>query len=288
MRLNTPDEASILIGIALTEQSFHERAHTSDWLSRFSEPRAADNYWHDVYLPLVVEPIEDLVKKAKSLGARIAEGTLSALAQATAQSNVVIIMAHWRDFHIESEDLTCTGVDDWRRRALLHPSPLSQWVAARLGQGVSSIAEILNGSLEVEFPPDDGKPREPRVVESLTIRAARRRDELDSIFEEMIKPGNRLELLDGLHSKEEIENAIAKDFNGVLDFAACTSTFLGDYVTRTRQHRLRVVQAPNTIEFVASAPIVGTTLDLLASGLFSYQEAATQARRLWELTICAQ
>ena len=103
----------------------------------------------------------------------------------------------------------------------------------------------------------------------------------------MIRPGNRLELLDGLHRKEAFEEAVAPDFDGVLDFAACTSTILADYVAHRRNNRVRLVQAPNTIEFVATAPIVASTLELLAQGPFSYQEARTHARQLWDGVECA-
>jgi hypothetical protein len=102
----------------------------------------------------------------------------------------------------------------------------------------------------------------------------------------MIRPGNRLELLDGLHSKESFEAAVAPEFEGVLDFAACTSTILADYVEHRRRNRLRTVQAPNPIEFVASAPIIEGTLELFARGPFSYQEARTHARELWEGAVC--
>jgi hypothetical protein len=282
MPLNTPDEVAILIGVALTEQGFLDRVKTSDWLSRFCDPEAAANYWLDVYQPLVVDPIEELIATAQSLRARIEAATLEALREVTLHSRVVVVLAHWRDSPIEREDIFSEGSEAWGERAAAEGSALARWITDRLGH--SPIEEILNESLHAELPPENTS--QTRVVESARVRASRRRDELDRIFVGMLRPGNRLELLDGLHPKEAVESAIAVDFEGVLDFTSCTSTYLADYVSRARKRKIRIVEAPNPIEFVASAPIIATTLELLSEGLFSYQEAATEAKRLWEEAVC--
>jgi hypothetical protein len=289
MRPNTPGEVSILIGVALTEEDFCDQVRTSDWLNRFAEPEVAANYWRDEYLPFVVKPIEELIGKARMLGAKMAQGTLPELKRASAQSKVVVVMAHWKDSHVEFDDLT-SGVprEVWRQRASQHSSSIAQWLAAKFGEkGTSAIDEILGESLNIELPEDTESPHLTRICESEVSRAARRRQELDSIFQEMIRPGNRLELLDGLHPKEAVEAMVAPHFDGVIDFAACTSTILADYVAHRRRNRVSLVQAPNAIEFVATAQIVASTLELLARGPFSYQEARTHARGLWEGAVCA-
>jgi hypothetical protein len=304
MRPNTPDEVSLLIGIALTEAGFHERVKTSDWLNRFGEPETAEAYWRDIYLPLIVEPMQELVAKANKLKVQVTDGTLSEVACATNHSSVVIVMAHWRDSHVEFDDLAAgLSREAWRERSLRHSSPLARWLTTRLEEKPSSplirwlpalgkkrldpVDQILRKALIVELPEEAAGPQPALIRESPMTRAARRRAEIDSIFDGMIRPGNRLELLDGLHSKEVFEAAIAPDFDGVIDFAACTSTILADYVAHRRRNRLRLVQAPNPIEFVGTAPIVAGTLELLAGGLFSYQEARTNARALWEGAACA-
>jgi hypothetical protein len=224
--------------------------------------------------------MQELVEKAKSLGAYVVNGDLDAAAQASKESKVIVVMAHGRNSEVAFEDLASGhSRQDWRRRALQRSSPLAQWVAVRLGQEALSIVDVFNESLKAELPDEPDGSKEIIVRESDITCKARRREVLDSIFIEMIRPGNRLELLDGLHSKEVFEAAIAADFAGVLDFTACTSTILADYVARRRKYHVRTVQAPCEIQFVAAAPIVGGTLELLASGLYSYQDAHTLALR---------
>lgn len=286
MQQHTPDEVSILIAVPLTEAEFRLRVRTSDWLSRFSDPEIATHYWRDEYVPFVLEPLKDLLKKAESLRTKVEDATLAALTRATTGSPVVVVMAHWKDSQVEFDDLSFGLVGEmFRERVSRFSSPLAQWLAAKFGEpGGLATEDILDLSLRIELP-EEGKQMS-MIRESPISRAARRRDELDSIFEGMIRPGNRLELVDGLHSKEAFEAAIATDFSGVLDFAACDSTILADYVSHRRRRRFGTVQAPTAIEFVATAPIVATTLELLASGPFSYQEARTHARTLWEGVAC--
>ena len=46
--------------------------------------------------------------------------------------------------------------------------------------------------------------------------------------------------------------------------------------------RIGTVQSPQPIEFVQNAPVVATTLELLDTGRFSYLEARTHAKLLWD------
>jgi hypothetical protein len=265
----------------------------------------ASAYWQDIYLPLIVKPIEELVSKANSLGTQVRPGTLNQLTSATERSSVVIVIAHWRDSQVDFDDLT-VGLprDAWRDRSLKYGSPLAGWLASRLEIKPSplltgwfspflskkqpdSVDKVLREALQVELPEEDQGSHLTRVRESSVTRAARRRTELDLIFDGMIRPGNRLELLDGLHAKEDVEEAVASDFVGVLDFASCSSTILADYLGRKRKNKIRLVQAQNPIEFVGTAPILASTLELLSGGLFSYQEARLYATALWEGGVCA-
>ena len=308
---NTPDQVSILIGVPLTRSDYNRRTHTSDWLSQYrDEADARESYWKEVYLPKIAEPLLELREKALSLGVHVATGTLAELARVTELSRVVVMMAHWKDSTVLSEDLM--GPKErgpWLARCSHHSSPLAQWLAAHLQperesptrswtkltpwalsarkKQELSVRDLLKQSLTIELAEENPSTGTVQIREAMTTRVARRREELDSIFTGLIRPGNRLELLDGLHSKETLEQWIAPTFDGVLDLASCTSTVLADYVSRRRKRRVRLIIAPNPIEFVATAPIVGSTLDLLAAGNFSYQEARANAGKFWEGAACA-
>jgi hypothetical protein len=306
---NTPKQVSILTGIPLTKKEYDERIPSSDWLGHYhGQPQAAASNWRKVYSPEIAVPMLELREKALSLGARVTRATLAELARSTASSCVVVVMTHWKDGTVLSED--CNGVkerDPWLARCSGYASPLARWLAARLqperrtegwAQRVLaalsrrkkqelSVHQILEQSVTVELPEENPPPEFIQVRESMVTRAARRREELDSMFAGMIRPGNRLEMWDGSHSKETLEQWISPGFEGVLDLANCTSTILADYVSGRRKRRLRLVIAPYPIKFVATAPIVGSTLDLLATGNFSYQEARAGARKLWEGASCA-
>lgn len=275
MRPNTPADVSILVGMPLTEEAYYLRIETSDWLGKFAgEPAAAESYWRRVYLPDVVTPVQELIASAEKLGAKVREGTLQNLCCATSQSRVVVVLAHWRGWEIAIDDLT-PGLTrtDWLDRASSHSSPLARWLAARFRIERSSVVRSLEDSLNIELPEPS---LDVRVHESPVTRKTRRRDEIDSIFEGMIQPGNRLELLDGMHSRESLETAIAADYDGILDLAACTSTVPGDYISRRRRFALRTISAPQNIRFDGLCFILGKAIEGLEDGGFSY----TQTRAL--------
>ena len=111
------------------------------------------------------------------------------------------------------------------------------------------------------------------VLEGAITRAASRRDEIDELFQGLLRPGNRLELWDGLHDKWEVESAIAPEFDGVLDLSACNSSVLANFLNARRGYRFRTVQFPDVVDFLWAATCVKGTLQLVAAGAFGYQEA---------------
>ena len=286
MRRNTPNEVVILVGIALTEHGFHERVKTSDWLTMFSDPHVAENYWRDVYHPLVVEPMKEMLDYAREVGTEVADGTLENLRRCSSEKQVLIIMAHWKDSKVKIEDLDpVLPASQWQHLAAQGSSPLAHWLTIELKRHCP-VSSVLNKALAADLAGDVATSLTSIIQESPVTRAARRRDEIDALFRGAIQPGNRLELLDGLHSKETFELALADAFEGTIDFAACTSTILADHVAHSRSNRVRTVQAQNPIEFVATAIVVKGTLELLTSGMFSYQEAHTYAKGFVEGAVC--
>ena len=140
---------------------------------------------------------------------------------------------------------------------------------------------MLSEALLVDIAEEQGTAEGVQKVLELDItRMSRRRDTMDSIFQGLLNPGNRLELPDGLHTKEETELSIASSFEGVLDLTVCTSTVLGDYVGGRRRHAFRVVQFPTVQELLWGAECVSKTLQLVAEDSQPYLRARLMASRI--------
>ena len=129
----------------------------------------------------------------------------------------------------------------------------------------------MNDALSISLP--DTPIDAGIVLEHEITRSARRRDEIDAMFVGLLRPGNLLELFDGLHGKEVVESAIAPGVTGILDLTTCTSTVLADYIAARRHHEIRTVQFPTVQEFLWCAKCVEASLQLVVVNAMPYQEA---------------
>ena len=152
------------------------------------------------------------------------------------------------------------------RLALKRPKPISL---------VQILSEAVTSSLNETDPSN-----RLSVLESDDTRFARQRDHLDSMFKGLLRPGNRLELFDGLHSKESVEEALSTHFEGVLDLTSCTSTILGDYLGAKRKHRMRTVQFNSVQEVLWGSRCVSLALRIHAEQNISYQQARLLASQI--------
>ncbi len=190
-------------------------------------------------------------------------------------------------------------------------TPLERWLFDRFGEtglvpeidkkpmgrrlleaiGLSSsrtmgLRDVLSEAVASIIPDGEAKPDGiNQVLENQVTRTARQRSELDELFAGLVLPGNRLELFDGLHSKESIEKAIAPQFNGILDLTTCTSTVLADYISSRRRQRFRTVQMPTVQEVLWGAKCVEQTLGLVRDRGMPYLEARSVAAAALEWAI---
>jgi hypothetical protein len=95
-------------------------------------------------------------------------------------------------------------------------------------------AAISGNALLKYLPPGAGDSS--RLAE--TLRFALMRDLLNESLGEKIAPGNRLELFDGLHAVDAVEDAIDSGFDGLLDLSMCHSNVLAVFIDRRRQGRI--------------------------------------------------
>lgn len=278
-------DAALLVAVPLSRAEFGHRVLDSDWLGKFRPARAPseaweqalDESWNDEYGPLVGEPVAALVKTAGELGVDVhTAATLDDLRGATASRGIVALFAHWKGAEVEYDDVL-GGRERFVEACARKDAPLARWIAADLAKAGRGVDETLNAALECPLPSSSG---DIEVREHPATRNAGRRDEMDRMFSGLLRPGNCLELYDGLHDKWAVDRAIAPGFSGILDLTACNSTVLGGFLAGRRGHAMRTVQFPQFVEFIWAATCLSGTLRLVASGQFEYQEARLVAKQL--------
>jgi hypothetical protein len=105
------------------------------------------------------------------------------------------------------------------------------------------------------------------------------RDLLDAALDGMIRPGNRLELFDGLHTPGDVEGAIGERFRGELDLALCNSVALATVIDLRRQNRIHHVHWPDLVHPVPRLVLTGKALMEVARHGGSYIQARLELER---------
>jgi hypothetical protein len=241
-----PADIALLLAVPLSNSDFVTAVGGSDWLSKYHDPdlstkarsNALEGYWSDEYLPLVAEPLQKLRDLAISLSVDVRTGVhLSDLQECSVSKSVLILFAHWKGPEVLTEDLVAPiNLSEFLGRAQKSETALAQWLRVKLRDGIqpkrgslssliwgklkrrsrSSVRDVLANALTVVLPEDVPTNGIQKVLEYPITCMTRRRDEIDSLFLGLVKPGNRLELFDGLHTKEEVECSIAGPFEGIL------------------------------------------------------------------------
>jgi len=311
--VHTPPVA-LLMGVPVSFREFIARVGESDWLRKFDRADGDRNAWladrwQSDYGPVVAQPLAELAALAQSLGADVRTGaTLPDLRAVTAAPGVVIVFSHWKGPELVKDDfIGSPGVRAFLTRAETDPSPLAAWVRDRLrsladeeenegeaARGWSlrrvfqprprfhTIREILSEAIEKTSIPGQAPEKDGAdvVLESQVARFARRRADLDRLFHGLLRPGNRLELFDGLHSTQDVEAALKDGFTGTLDLTTCSSTVLADYIGAKRGQRIRTVQFPTVQELAWHAQCVALTLQMVVDHGTDYQEARRNAMEI--------
>lgn len=263
-------DISLLLGIPSSREAFFDRIAVSDYLSTFAlDP---DSSWRQ-YERKAVAPLVSLAEKARSGGVRVVQdANLQSLESVTADNGVVIILSHWKGAEVGLADIVGEDVREFQvRLAALE-------LSARLdgnGNWRDQICDAFEEYLTLDLEEEAMRGDQVSIVDvaSKQTRRAERRDKLDIVFNGLLMPGNRLELSDGLHAKEDIEVAIGPGFRGVLDLTTCKSSFLSDYLDRTRKGTFRTVQFPATQDVDIACAVIVDVLDVMRRESCSYQEA---------------
>jgi hypothetical protein len=314
-----PSRLALLIAIPLTYTEFVHRVGNSDWLSKFNDAELAEEErvreletrWRSEYAVHVADPLRRLVDTAQGLGVSVeTQATLQDLRGASEKSSIVILFAHWKGPEVVHDDLVSpvdsTGFVD---RVRSDETPLGAWLRSRLverrvdetmvktlkytlrawfGRNASppSLIDVLAEALALPANVDTQLSQGVDcVLEAEVTRLARRRDVLDRLFEGLLRPGNRLELFEGLYDKEDVERVLADHFEGILDLTTCTSTVLADHIDRQRNGRVRTVQFPTVQEPGWAARCIELALRLAVEQTIPYQEARVLATAILQRAV---
>lgn len=274
-----PSSLALLLGLPIREESFRARLMSGDFLSRYrsyEEQEAWRKYRGDVG-----RPFSELADLARSLDVAVFEdATLETVSHATGDIDTVVIISHWKGPEVRPDDLALKEVDGYVARANSSQSPVALLMRARFAKlqpsdltGVrAALTDYINDphALTAIFGDNDTVKAGSFAVMS------HNRDALDDLFGAALRPGNRIELADGLHSKEEFGAAIAPSFRGTLDLTTCTSTHLSDFLGRTVRGRYISVQFDKPLIPSEACLLLGPALALHNSGM-TYRRARFQA-----------
>jgi len=209
--------------------------------------REIEEAWHADY-ENVASAAQNLISTAQRVGALLWEcATLLDLTEATRRCRTVVLFAHWSGAQFAPGDL------------LAEPGVLSQRLAQHAcfrglcASDTRGIVDLLNGAIE-----DMRLLHELPASVSVSARRSRSigqtlsRDLLDEYLRGLVAPGNRLELFGGLYTPDDVEQAVAADFQGDLDLALCHSEALGTFLDLRRGDK----QPPTLAHYCSSWPPV--------------------------------
>lgn len=304
---------ALLIGVPTDFLEFCHSVPTSDWLSKYDRSDLDRESWHaemlrlwtEEYKPDVADPICELEEFARQHSIEVRNvATIGDLRACSELYEVIIVFAHWKGSEIEPQDLVASDrpeeylgclhenesvLDAWlkpkleemiEQRSGPQPGFLRRLGNSMLGRRqFESVHELL--SAYISLPLKMEAPSDITIIEEAEVsRRARRRERLDAIFGKLLRPGGRLELRDGLHSKEDIAEAISSEFRGTLDLTTCTSTTLADYLSGITKQRFRIIQFPTVQQFAWCAECVRIALELVFQTRIPYNAARLRARRV--------
>ena len=270
----------LLIGVPCDWPAFQRAAQDPqrDWLRHVGARAAAA--WQGRYEREVALPLSILAREAQALGLHVVlEARLDDLAWATRRAEVVIVITHWKSDQVVPEDLLCTQAEAFVQRIQGMEAMSALALQLRGVRHAKEIAGILQEHVAAAAtPPPASAPGSFEVRGHPGTLRALRRDEIDALFEGLFRPGNRLELADGLHSALHIERSIDSAFDGVLDLTACQARVLADLVDHRRRGTCGVIQFERDVMPDLAALGVMRTLELCARDpAIDYLDARTRA-----------
>jgi hypothetical protein len=259
------ERIALVFGIPLDRGDFMRRAASSSWDygRQLLSTRSAEEAFGNLYAP-VCAAAQELTERAKRAGVSVyATCTLEDLSQACARHAVVVLVAHWRGSRVVDGDISGECADTIRRATT---GPLA-CVAVHLAEArpsVRGLAAALNRTIEAgtlwQFLPSG---LGHQLLAGRLVLDALSRDVLDASLPAHLKPGNQLELADGLYSMGAIADAMPREGANVFDLSCCTSSVLGTYLKLVRGDELDIIMGDQLIVPAPQVRMIDATFEFL-------------------------
>jgi hypothetical protein len=218
----------------------------------------ASELWSDSFEP-VATAARTLVEEAIPLGIRVRENaTVNDLADLFENCEVVTVIAHWRGPQISKQDVIVDPAEVIQRLAKdmgdvairMRAGLPSGWYDRLESVGSDSarrsrLAEFLNTRMS-RLPTLAAPPAGTEWHMDETTLRHQNRAALDVWWPEAFRPGNQLELFDGLHSSDAISAIVPERWAGVADLSNCQSAQLINEIKQYRCDRTVIANEHET------------------------------------------
>jgi hypothetical protein len=250
-----PSACSLVLGLPMDRKDFEadlqfgaERDYSRNHLQL---GRSVDEAWNEDGQP-IADSANELAEVASGLGVLVCRaGSLKCVAPMFKSHAVVTFVAHWRaselrrsDFRAEPAELASRilgGTDEFSR-ALAGRLGQTQLAAALSGPDFATragaMAELLNTQVVNSDNPLPGCEAPSAEIVYRPWLRLRHRQLLDEAFSDVLRPGNMIELRDGLHPPAMIAQRIPEGWSGIVDLAMCSSTAAAKIIKAGRSERL--------------------------------------------------
>jgi hypothetical protein len=257
-----PWSCALILGLPLSSDDFEAdlKLNTARDYSRnhLQLGRNASEAWEEDGEPIAAAANE-LADFANSLGVHVYRaGSLESVSSAFAAHTVVTLVAHWRASELRRSDFL-TEPEQLIKRILSGTDQFSLRVADRLDRReleaalsgsnfadrAGAIAELLNEVVINSDDPLSGVSTGSEVIYRPWLQL-QHRQMLDEAFPDLLRPGNLIELRDGLHSATTICDRIPSRWSGIVDLAMCSSTLAAKIIKNAYPDR-RVISSKNQV-----------------------------------------
>jgi hypothetical protein len=258
---------ALLLGLPVSEAQFGQCLATSDFLR--GNTHLAD--WQ-TYYAAVASRVLELDSCAEQCGfAVFSAARLADVTRATQKYATVVVLSHWKGPDFQEDDLLENDVSLYLDRLKNGGAPAVELARRELSALASpcrnDLLSVLSRALNCESAIEAEMSRDGDVANCDFTRSCFVRDELDDLFEGVMRPGNRIELADGMHSKEVFAKAVAPCFAGMLDLTTCTSSHLGSYLGRIARGRYLSIHFEQPLNVRDACLLLSYAFRLHASGM---------------------
>jgi hypothetical protein len=258
-----PARCALAVAVPLTKEAFQadlDAGAAMDFSRKeLLRGKPPDDAWRENGLALAAL-CREMCTEAAGLGVTVVESaTLDRIPALFAGHEVVTILGHWRgpdllgaDFRVDprafvdwiygSSDPLGRAIVDRLRGAALEQALKRPERRAR----EAALAELVDTRVIAGDEPLPGAlPPGPVLIDRPSLQA-RHRAMLDAAYPDMLEPGNRVELRDGLHSAEALAACLPPDWAGIADLALCQSAYVA-HVVKGGRTGIRVVLNKNEV-----------------------------------------